>query len=84
MWQATQPGCLPSLLGDGDKKIEKMYDEEKHFCTGWLEQPRQNKNLFYLHNKPHEPAKKGPLPFVRVLFDPPSPQFQQSAGVTPL
>jgi hypothetical protein len=27
--QATQHGCLPSLLGDGDKEIEVVYGEEK-------------------------------------------------------
>ncbi len=32
--QATQHGCLTSLLGDGDKGIEIMYGEEKIFCTG--------------------------------------------------
>ncbi len=33
--QATQHGCLPSLLGDGDKVIEILCGEEKKiFCTG--------------------------------------------------
>ncbi len=32
--QATQHGCLPSLLGDGDKDIEVVYGEEKIFGTG--------------------------------------------------
>jgi hypothetical protein len=27
---ATQNGCLPSLLGDGDKGIELVYGEEKN------------------------------------------------------
>jgi hypothetical protein len=27
--QATQHGCLPSLLGDGDKGIEIVYGEEE-------------------------------------------------------
>jgi hypothetical protein len=27
--QAIQHGCLPSLLGDGDKGFEKVYSEEK-------------------------------------------------------
>jgi hypothetical protein len=26
--QATQHGCLPSLLGDGDKEIEKVKGKE--------------------------------------------------------
>jgi hypothetical protein len=33
--QAAQHGCLPSLLGDGDKGIEIVYGEKKKiFCTG--------------------------------------------------
>jgi hypothetical protein len=28
--QATQHGCLPSLLGDWDKEIVKVYGEEKN------------------------------------------------------
>jgi hypothetical protein len=28
--QATQHGCLPSLLGSRDKVIEKVYGEEKN------------------------------------------------------
>jgi hypothetical protein len=28
--QATQHGCLPSLLGDGNKRIETVYGEEKN------------------------------------------------------
>jgi hypothetical protein len=27
---ATQHGCLPSLLGNGDKGIERVYGEEKN------------------------------------------------------
>jgi hypothetical protein len=30
MRQETQHGCLPSLLGDGDKGTEKVYGEEKN------------------------------------------------------
>jgi hypothetical protein len=57
--QATRPGCLPSLLGD----------RKKYLFLGRLEQPRQNKNLLYRHDKPNEPTKKGPLSF--VLFESP-------------
>jgi hypothetical protein len=28
--QATQHSCLPSLLGDGDEGIEKVYGEENN------------------------------------------------------
>jgi hypothetical protein len=32
--QATQHGCLPGLLGEGDKGFEIVYGEEKMLCTG--------------------------------------------------
>jgi hypothetical protein len=28
--QATQHGCMPRLLGDGDKGIEMLYGEKKN------------------------------------------------------
>jgi hypothetical protein len=58
----TQHYCLPSLLGDGDKGIKIVFGEDKNILY-WaeLEQPRQNKNLLYQHNKPNEPTKEGPL-----------------------
>jgi hypothetical protein len=56
-----------------------VYGEEKNILYwGRLEKPRQNKNLLYRHDKPSEPIKEGPLSF--VLFESPSPQYQQSAG----
>ncbi len=42
---------------------------KKYFVLFRLEQPRQNKNLLYEHNKPNEPTKEGPLSF--VLFESP-------------
>jgi hypothetical protein len=65
--QANPHGCLPSLLGDWDKGIVIVYGvRKKTFCTGSLEQQRQNKNIWYRHDKPKEPTKKGPLPFVLI------------------
>jgi hypothetical protein len=62
------------LLGNADKGTEIMYGEEKkYFELGQLEQPRQNKNLLYRHDKPNRPSKEGPFSF--VLFE--TPQFQQ-------
>ncbi len=59
--QATQHDCLPSLLGYGNKLIEKVYGpgENNYFVVGRLEQPRQDKNLFYRHDKPptNQPRK---------------------------
>jgi hypothetical protein len=55
--QATQHGCLPSFLGDGDKGIEIVYDEEKICCTGPSRAAtRQKINLLYWHDKPNEPT----------------------------
>jgi hypothetical protein len=51
----TQHGCLPSLLGDGDKGSEIVYGEEKH--------------ILFWHKEPNEPTKKGTLSF--VLFESP-------------
>ncbi len=68
--QATKHGCLPSLLGEGNKGVKIVLAEEKNiFVLGRLEQPRQNKILFYLQNKHMEPTKEGPLS--HVLFESP-------------
>jgi hypothetical protein len=42
--QATQRGCLSSLLEDGDKVIEIVYGEENIFCIGPT-RPAKEKNL---------------------------------------
>jgi hypothetical protein len=82
--QAAQHGCLSSL--SADKGIEILYGEEKDILY-WaeLEQPSQNKNLLYRHDKPKEPIKKGRKdPFQWSSLSPHSPQFQQSEGAIPL
>ncbi len=56
------------MLGDGDKGIEIVYGGEKYFVMSRIEQPKQNKNLLYRHDKPNEPTKEG-LPFSFVLFE---------------
>ncbi len=78
--QAPQHGCLPSLLGNGDKGIEKVYSEEKNFVIKRLDQPRQNKNLLYRHDKPKNQPRKNPSHMYSL--SPHQPQFQQSAGAT--
>ncbi len=62
--QATQHGYLPGLLGDGDKRIEILYGEEKNilYWADWSSQA-QNKNPLYRHDKLNEPSKE-PLSFV--------------------
>jgi hypothetical protein len=83
MRQAIQHGCLPSLLGDGDKEIEIGTVWKKYFVLGQLGlQPRQNKNVLYWYDKPKNLTKEGP--FHLYSLSPHSPQFQQAAGATPL
>jgi hypothetical protein len=62
--QATQRCCLPIILGDRDKVIERMNGEEKIVGTGPNEHSKQNKNLLYRHDKHNEPTKEAPLSFV--------------------
>ncbi len=60
--QATQHGCLPSLLGDGGHmNWNSVRWRKKHFALGRLEQPWQDKNFLYRHDKSNEPAKEGPF-----------------------
>jgi hypothetical protein len=66
--QATQHGCLPSLLGDGDKVIEIVCGE-KIFCAGPTRAVKAEQNLLYRHDKPNEPSREGPLS--SVLFESP-------------
>jgi hypothetical protein len=51
------------------------------FVQGRLEQPSQNKNLLYRHEKPNEPTKEGF--FYMYSLSPHLSQLQQSAGATP-
>jgi hypothetical protein len=41
--------------------------KKKYFVVSPLEQPRQDKNLFYWHDKPNEPTKERSLSI--VLFE---------------
>ncbi len=67
--QVTQQYCSPGLLGDGDKRIEIVYTVRKtYFVLGRLEQPRQDKNLLYPHDKPNEPTMEGSLSFLLFEF----------------
>jgi hypothetical protein len=60
------------VLDDGDKVMEIVYGEEKNIFY-WAEQNSQDrtKYLLYLHDKPNEPTREGPLSF--VLFESPFP-----------
>ncbi len=64
-----------SLLWDGNKWMEIEYGEEKNILVlGRLQQPRQDKNLLY----PTPQAQRTNRGRTN------SPQFQESAGATPL
>jgi hypothetical protein len=76
--QASQHGCLPSMLSDGEKGIEIVYGEEKNILyrqgrikisftvtTSLTNHPR--KDLFHFYS-----------------LSPHLPQFHQSAGATTL
>ncbi len=55
---------------------------EKYFVLGWLEQPRQYKNLLYRHDEPNEPTMERPLSF--VLMSPPFGSVSTVSRGTPL
>ncbi len=43
--QATQQGCLPSLLGDGDEGIEIVYGRGKRYFVLGLAAKAKHKSL---------------------------------------
>jgi hypothetical protein len=67
--QATQHGCLPGLLGDGDKRTKIAYGEEKnYFVLGRLESKAEQKSC-----EPARQAQKtnqGRTPFICTLWIP--------------
>ncbi len=81
--QATQQGCLSSLLGDGDKGSEIVHSEEKNIFY-WADQSSQGRTKISctgatsLTNQP----RKGP--FHLYSLNPHSPEFQQSERGYPL
>ncbi len=77
MWYGKTQRPTPKSV-EFQRNWNNIWWGKKYFLLGWLEQPRQDKNLLYRHDKPYEPTKEGPLSF--VLFESPLPQFQQSAG----
>jgi hypothetical protein len=80
--QATRHDCLPSLPGDEDKWIEKVYSDGKknYFVLSRLEQT--GKNHLYRHEKPKEGTEGDPFSF--VLFEAPFTSFSTAGKATPL
>ncbi len=75
------PG-LPSLVGDGDKGIEIVYDEKNVFCTGPTRAAKAEQKFVYRHDKTNKPTKEGP--FSCVLFDSPFATVSTVSRATPL
>ncbi len=81
--QATQHGCLPSLLGDGDKGIEKVYTVRKKYLYSADESSQGRTKISCTGTtSPTNQPRKGP--FHLYSLNTHSPQFQQSAGATSL
>jgi hypothetical protein len=81
--QATQHGCLPSLLGGADIGIEIVHGEEINICTGPTRAAKaeQKSPVTGTTSQTDQPRKD---PFHLSSLSPNSPRFQQSAVVTPL
>ncbi len=84
--QANQLGCLStvsSLLGDGVKRIELVYGEEKNILY-WADLSNQGRTKISctdMTSPTNQPRKDL---FHLYSLSPQSPQFQHPAGVTPL
>ncbi len=76
--QATQHGWLPSLLGDGDKSIEIVYDRKKIFYTGPARAAKAEQKSLVSARQAQQTNKE------RTPSSQQSQQFQQSAVTTPL
>ncbi len=72
---ATQHGCLPCLLGDGEKGTELVYGDEKIFS---LVRAAKAEQKTLAARQAQRTNQERPLSF--VLFDSPFTSFQQSAG----
>jgi hypothetical protein len=66
----------------GTHKVKNCVVRKIYFVLSCIELTRQDKNLLYRHAEPNESPKKGAFSY--VLLEPHLPQFQQSAGATPL
>ncbi len=84
--EATQHGWLPSLLGDGNKGIVKLYGEEKNIlcCARWSSQFRakisSTGTTSPMKPKIHYQPRKDP--FHLYSLSPHSPQFQPGFTVS--
>ncbi len=81
--QATQHDCLPRLLGNGEK-VKKCTVWKIKYCTGLTSAAKAGQNSIvpaWGAQRTNQPRKD---PFHMYSKSPLLPQFQQSAGATPL
>jgi hypothetical protein len=64
--QVIQPGCMPSLLGDGDKGINIVYGEEKNICTG-LTRAAKAEQKSLVPERQAQLTNEGRTPFICTL-----------------
>ncbi len=80
--QATKHDSLHRLLGDGDKRIEIMYSGDIYFY--WADKSSQGRTKISCTGTTSPSNHPRKDPFHWYFLSPHSPQFQQSAGSTPL
>jgi hypothetical protein len=78
--QASQHGCLPSFLGDGDKEIKIV--RKKYLELGQLEQTKTKISCTGTTSPMTNQPRKDPFHLYSLSRH--SPYFQQPAGATPL
>jgi hypothetical protein len=77
--QATQQDCLPSLLGNGEKRIEIVYGKEKIFCTGPTRAAKAEQKSFVLARQAQQ-TNQGWIPFICTLGVPIHLSFDSARG----
>jgi hypothetical protein len=74
--------ACPTCWTMGTKELKYCMVKKEYFVLDQLEQSRQINDLLYQDDMPNEPTKEGP--FHLYSLSPHSPQFQETAGATPL
>ncbi len=83
--QATQHGCLSSLLSDRDKGIEIVNGGEKICCIWPTRAIKAKQNLLYRQDMLNDPTTEGPLSFVHLYsLSYHSSQFRQLITHSPI
>jgi len=82
--QVNRHDCLPSLLGEGDKRSEIMYCEKKIFCTRPSRAAKPGQKSLVLSRRAQWTNQPRKNLFHIFSLSPHLTQFQQSAWATPL